>query len=620
MILKNKPKFLISSVDLERIEGLKNHPFYKKCIKDSYARLEEQLANGIEPWDGANESHNRTPDYLNLLDMGLIYLLEGDKKYEEACVRDVMTFIKVGESNSENTMSESKIEQTLINKSLLFIFDWLRDSFSEQDQKRFRKIVLAAVPRHLYALGRWCIQDKLVQNHYLADSVGVVEVLNYFNELGDAKRWSDIATEIAIQYMKDAFYEDGVQNELTPSYHSFCLHLGIILAQNLKTYTKRDLFKEPWYRDLYLKGLQWLASLHTPDGGTVAFNDCHPSLPSSLFRFGASQFKNNHFQWVADEFMIGELRQRDENPKHCLQRFSGEFFYSMLYFDPTVAPIRDIKTPALFKEGGTVCFRNIKPESESLLAQKCGKYTGGHAHADRLVFDYWHDNEQLLIDPGILNQASLSGRGWYKSSTSHNVVAIYDPHEISPWKSKDAFPVAHKNHLLSQGNFLKTDDNEKFSVIVSAAEIYSGVVQTRLLCWVKESGLLLVADKINNNTKESFIWDQLFHGQDKLEINHESFNFKTESISLIGFPVCEAAEIVSLNRPEGGVMGPLEYIAIRKKEISPIFATILIPFDDVVPAKPSGRNGSWDLGEGLNFTKVDDSFRLENQTGVIWEV
>lgn len=610
-------KFILSEHDLERIKDLKDHPFFKKCLAASYARIEEQVAHGITTWQGDQESHNKTHNYLNLLDMGLIYLLTGEKRFEEACVRDVMTFIKVGESNSENAMSESKIEQTKINKSLLFIYDWMRDSFTEKEQARIKKTILFAVPRHMEALGKWCVSNKLVQNHYLADAVGVTEELLYFNELPHANRWSTFTTELAIQYMKDAFYEDGVQNELSPSYHNFCLNLGITLAQTLKTYNRRDLFKEEWFRELYFKGLQWLSSLHTPDGGVVAFNDSHPTIASSIFRFGATLFQNSHFQWVADEFMDGNVREEQDIPEVAGRRNAGEFFYSMLYFDPTLEAKRDVNIPKIFSKGGTACFRKIKNNSESLLAQKCGRYTGGHAHADRLGFEYWQENTQVLIDPGIVNQSSVSGIGWYKSSTSHNVVAIYEPHELKR-KLEEPFSVAHRNHRLGQGRFLKSIDNDNYSLLVSAAEIYEGISQTRILCWIKESGLLLIADKLENDKNESFIYDQLFHGKDTLKCTDDTFIFKSTEISLKGFTLTEGSEIVALNRPDG-VFGPMEYAAVRKNGTSFIFSSIVIPFKSTEPAKPIFKNSEWQLGQDITFSHTKNTFKLNIGSEVLWE-
>ncbi len=610
--------FLMRPNDLERIRALKGTPFYESRLAKAKAYVADLVRLPAKPWDGDSDIASHTQDHRvsGLYAMTMLYLLTGDETYGRGAVHDTLVMAQVSESNSARRISGSSIEETMICTAMLFVHEWLSELLTEADRERIRQTCLRTLPHHAHEMARSTVNQKQVQNHLLLESTGMALAMLYFNDIQDAQLWGDFSADLAVRYFRDAFHEDGVQNEAATTYHTLCLVTAFILIPLLRDFNDRDLMKEEWFRSVMKKSMDWLASLVAPDGSIIALNDSHRLLSGFYLRFGASHFKNAHYQALADRL---DSHQELRRPN---------IFFDFLFYDPSVKAQFDPEAPKVFPQGGTISLRDGFGTEDGLLVHKVGSYKGGHAHLDRLGLAYWWKGKCLLDDLGGYNskedpiffgeelssftadeksaqtgvyhwsggrcfdetKVALRKKAWpifvgyYKQSTSHSVVAIHKPWEISleewPELGEKSFPVPHRGHKKSCGRILNTEDSNEFGWTETQAEIYAGVLQSRNILWSKPSGALLIWDRIESDEVHQF--DQLFQGVGELTLREQGFVFENEDWGLAASLLTQDGEVVAFDRPEGA-KGSARHPGIRKKGRSVNYLTLLEPFQGKAP-------------------------------------
>ncbi len=581
-------RFLMRELDLKRIQALRGTDYYEKRVARARQDLQPLIDTPWQVWDAKNYdfSHKQGARYDGLMDMVLMYHLSGDDSYAKAAARDVLVMAETSEKSGRR-LSVSSIEETLMCVPMMFVNEWLADFLSEEDRERIRQAVYRTMPHHAHEMARSTVNQKQVQNHLFLESVGMMMQCLYYNDIQDTQRWGQLAAKLAVRYMRDAFHADGVQNEAAGGYHGLCVYVGIITALFLRDYGDRDLMREEWFRSVMKRSLDWLAALNTPSGHTVAFNDSFTETSAWMFRFGAYHFGSSHFQIMAD---------RVEQQK----QWRPQMLFDLLFYEPTVPAEIDPQARSVFPNGGTVTLRNGWNAESGMLIQKVGSYIGGHAHRDRLNFEYWHQGEYLMRDLG--GKANVDWdifNGYNKQTSSHNVVGIHDPKEAKGSRTKkqddseDRLIIEHRGHDLAQGRILKVEDQPAYGWITSQAEIYSGVMQRRILLWFKKSGALLVFDRIAS--KEPQVFDQLFHGEGALRIEGSRFLFegnKDQTQRLAGSALePQGAELVGIGRPKRALGAP-KYVGVRRQARRPLFLTLLEPYTSSPPPARVLNKGS----------------------------
>lgn len=565
--------FLLRPLDLERIRALKGTPHYEDRVARTRKTAEKVVAEPLKAWDGDDDSNSWTtrPRFIDLQNVAMLHLLTGDEKFAQACRRDVLTAVQVSEASPSRIMAMDHIQEMYLNETILFIHEWLPGFFSEEERERIRQTCIRCMPHHAWEMARSTVNQKLVQNHIHHDSTGMALVALYFNDFPDAQRWGRFAAETSLRYVRDAFHGDGGQNEVATTYHACCIHIALLMAHVLRDFDERDPLRDPVFAGVMDRAVGWMASLVRPDGGVVALNDSREHVAAWMFRFGASQFRNPHYQAIAE---IVEQRTGSAN-----------LLYDLLYYEPGVPAKLDPAARSVFPQSGTAAFRTGFGEKDDLLAQHAGTYIGGHAHRDRLGFEYWHAGKCLLDDPGGFKEDWPTFVGYYKETSSHNVVAIHEPKEIrfeGRYKEDSAFLAQHRGHLKSQGRILGTFDDAACAATVMQAETYKGVLQTRTLVWHKPSGALLVHDAVRSEKEETF--DQLFHGMGALKRSPARFVFEDKDGALCGSVLAPTQpELVAFETPEHARGAP-EYAAVRVKAKQVDFLTLLEPYSGAAPA------------------------------------
>lgn len=583
--------FFLRPLDLERIRALKGDPRYEARVARARRETEPFLAEPVPEYDARIESNTRLTrkNHTALQDMAMLYLLTGEEKYAQACRRDLLVYTKIARASGGH-LSGSSLEEGAMKRSFLFVNEWLSEFFSDDERRAVRDMIIRTIPHHTHEMARFTLQGKTVQNHLQHDGTGLALATLYYNDFPQCDRWARLATDICEQYAREAFHPDGAQNELATSYHTGCVEEVVILGLLMRDFAGRDLFSENWYREVLQRGIAWLASLVTPKGTVVAFNDSRDTTDPWFFRLGASLFGDPHCQALADHLEAhGHLEAH--HPSLC---------YDLLFYDPAVPSRFDERARTVFPHATTAAPRDGFGKESSLLAQKAGRYTGGHAHHDRLNFEYWHKGAQLLRDLGGQRGDDWEiFRGFYRQSSSHTVVAIHEP-AVANFESKfketeQSFATEHRAHKLAQGRFLHTSDDAASACLVSQAGIYDGVRQTRTLVWLKASGVLVLRDMVESEEEHPF--EQLFQGCGELGVGERSFAFAGQPWSLAASVLAPTEAKTHARKAPKGTIGAPAYAAVAQRGKAVTFLTLLEPFQ---AKRPPVR--ALDAGGKLSFS------------------
>lgn len=596
--------FFLRPLDLERIRALKGDGRYEARVAKAVRECEHYLKTPVPEYDARNDENTRTTilHHSAMQDMAMLYLLTGEEKYAQACRRDLLTYVKVSRKHG-GRLSGASLEESVMKRSFLFVNEWLSEFFSDDERAAIRDMVLKTIPHHTHEMARFTLQGKVIQNHLQHDGTGLALATLYYNDFPQCDRWAKLATDICVQYAQEAFHPDGAQNELATSYHTGCVEEVVIIGLLMRDFAGRDLFGERWYRDVLERGIDWLASLVTPDGGAVPFNDSSAGCESWFLRLGASQFNNPHYQALADH--IAEHGARGS--KH------PSLLYDLLFYDPGVPSRFDPNARTVFPHSTTVAFRDGFGKDGGLLAQKAGRYTGGHAHHDRLNFEYWHKGARLLRDLGGQRGGDWDiFRGFYRQSSSHTVVAIHEPQEIA-FESKhkereDTFRTEHRAHRLAQGRILQTADATDAAHTVTQAEIYDGVRQTRTLVWLKASGVLVLRDVVESADEHPF--EQLFQGCGELGTSEKAFAFAGQPWSLAASVLAPAEAKTFARKAPKATVGAPAYAAVAQRGKAVTFLTLLEPFQAKQPAPRT-----LDAGGKLSFSTGGHAVAVQFDNG-----
>lgn len=596
--------FFLRPLDLERIRALKGDPRYEARVARAAKECEPWLRTPVPEYDARDDENTRCTirHHSAMQDMAMLYLLTGEEKYAQACRRDLLTYVKVSKKHG-GRLSGASLEEGVMKRSFLFVNEWLSEFFSDDERAAIRDMVIRTIPHHAHEMARFTLQGKVVQNHLQHDGTGLALAALYYNDFPQCARWAKLATDVCVQYAQEAFFPDGAQNELATSYHSGCVEEVVILGLLMRDFAGRDLFAEAWFREVLERGISWMGSLVTPGGGVVAFNDSRAATESWFFRLGASLFGNPHCQALADHI--------DERQQH--EGHHPSLVFDLLFYDPGVPSRIDAGARTVFPHSTTVAFRDGFGREGGLLAQKAGRYTGGHAHPDRLNFEYWHQGAQLLRDLGGQRGGDWEiFRGFYRQSSSHTVVAIHEPQEFA-FESKhkereDTFRTEHRAHRLAQGRILQAADDDGAAHTVTQADIYDGVRQTRTLVWLKASGALVLRDAVESDEEHPF--EQLFQGCGELGIAERAFAFAGRPWSLAASVLAPAeAQTIARKAPKETIGAPA-YAAVAQRGKAVAFLTLLEPFQD---KRPPVR--ALDAGGKLSFTAEGRAVQVQFDDG-----
>ena len=467
--------------------------WYKKITFGSIPGVDVKV-----PWELSRFNHS--------ISLCQAYSLTGDEKYSREFVYQVLDWV---ESNpvefGVNWACTMDVSIRLCN--WLYAISFLRNSryLTAGFWDFFEGIV--------YKHGRF-IRENLEKkfmlpstNHYIADLAGLVYAGVFFKNTDSGKNWLDFAINELKSEMDKQVYDDGCVYEASTCYHRLVLELmffSTLLTIKSLGYSGGDYAEEcrkvfgKSYTDGLYKMFDAVLHLLKPDGRMPQIGDndsgrLHVLSPKDLLdmryllSFAAVFFNESRFK-IKEFFLTGD----------CLWAFGRN----------VVEVLQDIKhvetggsSGRIFPDSGWIVLRNDKDYLVVSSGPNGQEGIGGHAHNDKLGFEFFADGRDICIDTGTyLYTPSEEWRNNFRSTSSHNTIKI-DGIEQNRFREGNVFLL--DDHTMARIN--RMVDDKDFYLLEVQHHGYTRpgrpVIHKREFKFFKKSRRLEIGDILSGSGK-----------------------------------------------------------------------------------------------------------------------
>jgi len=403
-----------------------------------------------------------------------------------------------------------------------WIFSWeiiaekSKQNRGKKLEKEFLEKFLGSLVEHGKFIFRNLEYAPIRSNHYLSDIVGLVYLGIMFPEFKESKKWLKKGLKALEEEMKFQVYDDGVDYELSISYHRYVAEL-FLWAGYLCKINEQQLSPQFWGQ---LKKMVEFSNYYTkPNGLAPQIGDADDGRLHIVWEDFYTWDKRNHFAlFKLYNHLFGKTL---ENTEKSSKSFSQSGFYIM----------RD-------KDFYLITGRN-----------KCCYGKGGsHVHNDILSFELSVFGNDFIIDPGTYVYASdFKARNRFRNTRAHNTVLI--DNQEQNFISKDPFYIEQTGELTV--NQWKTNDEDIISskvrnkvlerseqVLILEAEhncyerLRCSVIHNRTFSFSKKERVLYIKDKFKGRGDHELEWN--FHLSSKIKIWVKEDKAEEKEIILIG--------------------------------------------------------------------------------------
>lgn len=249
-------------------------------------------------------------------------------------------------------------------------------------------LILSSLPQHAHYA-----QNFHAQGNWLTMEIaGLATVATSWPEYKDATPWLNYAIETMGASMKEQVYPDGVQTELTSSYH----HVALDNFNQMAEICHKANVKLPEY---YTKNLEkmwnYLALTMRPDGFGLLNNDADLNYNRDQVLKAANAYHRNDWKYIASNGKAG--------------------------IRPNTGP------SSIFPWAGHLVSRSDYGADAQWSFFDIGPWGSGHQHNDKLHLSVSAFGRDLLVDGGrfaYTGEVAGKFRKYATGSQSHNVILV----------------------------------------------------------------------------------------------------------------------------------------------------------------------------------------------------
>jgi hypothetical protein len=357
-------------------------------------------------------------------------------------------------------------------------------------------------------------------NHYVADLAGLLFIALYCPFFPESSQWLAFAMSELEKEMRVQVYEDGCDYEASTSYHRLVLEMFFYahLLAKRSGISFSDAFEERLRRmfvfSLYcIKPNGRIPQIGDNDSGRFlifckrAVLEHSYLLSLSAIYFGDSQFKRPEFSFDDEAFWVFGERGATE-------------------FDAMPVRNETLRSKAfpdagwyILRSGNNYCFVACGPNGQG--------GNGGHAHNDKLSFEFAVGNTDVIVDPGTFAYtAQPLERNRYRAMQSHNVIAV-DGFEQNSW-GKDLFRL-DDSVSISGARLQVTDDTVSFTGCI----VYQGITHERTITLAGAEPMLRIRDVISCDASATLYW----RGHLSYRIDQDTLEITAQRIGSEALPV-----------------------------------------------------------------------------------
>jgi hypothetical protein len=366
-------------------------------------------------------------------------------------------------------------------------------------KENFLKEFLSSLVEHGKFIYRNLEYAPIRSNHYLSDIVGLVYLGIMFPEFKESKRWLKKGLKGLEGEMKFQVYNDGVDYELSISYHRYVAEL-FLWAGGLCKRNNINLSLEFWGK---LKKMVEFSKYYTkPNDSAPQIGDADDTRLHIVWEDFYNWDKENHFALfkLYDYIFSNKLRDSYDESKS----FSDSGFYIM----------KD-------KDFYLITGRN----------RCCYGKGGSHIHNDILSFELSMLGNDFIVDPGTyVYTPDFKARNKFRKTRAHNTVII-DHQEQNP-VFKDPFDIEQTGELtVNQWKI-----NNQNIVLEAEHNCYErlrcSVIHNRKFSFDRKERVLLMEDKFKGRGDHDIEWN--FHLPPKIKIWVKEDKAEEKEIIFIG--------------------------------------------------------------------------------------
>lgn len=316
-------------------------------------------------------------------------------------------------------------------------------------------LILSSLPEHAHYA-----KNFHAQNNWLTMEIsGLATVATAWKEFKDAPEWLEYSKAVMTESMKKQVYPDGVQTELTSSYHYVAL-VNFVLFDRICKNANEPLpeFFNRTMEDMY----SYLAYTMRPDGFGILNNDADRK-DNRLWIFQALEnYDRDDWRYIATN---GEEGTRPEKGPSVIYPWAGHLISRSGYNPDAQWSFFDI-----------------------------GPWGSGHQHNDKLHISISAFGRDLLVDAGRFayrGEVAKKFRGYAKGSQGHNVILI-DGKGQAPGPKLANEPLSEDHYRITDAFDYAWNSFDKFN------DLEGAVKHTRALFYVR-SGFWIVVDNIQTD-------------------------------------------------------------------------------------------------------------------------
>jgi hypothetical protein len=359
-------------------------------------------------------------------------------------------------------------------------------------------LILSSLPDHAHYARNFHAQG----NWLTMEISGLATVASSWPELKESKAWMDYSIQTMVSSMKDQIYPDGVQTELTSSYH-------FVALSNFKLFVDICQKNKVSLPEYYTKTLEdmynYLALTMRPDGFGLLNNDADLMNNRERLLKAASEYDRKDWEYIVS------------NGKSGIKPNTGPSY--------------------IFPYAGQLISRSGFDAGAQWSFLDIGPWGSGHQHNDKLHLSVFAYGRDLLVDGGRFayrGEVANKFRKYATGSASHNVILVDGNGQADGPKVTEA-PLAKNLYAITPEYDYGSGIFDKFSGVEGQFSHARSVIYVRRKFWV-------VADQLKTDRprKIETLWH--WHPENRIIADLESGNVQTINekgnlkILLVGSP------------------------------------------------------------------------------------
>lgn len=348
-----------------------------------------------------------------------------------------------------------------------------------------RLLILSSLPDHAHYARNFHAQG----NWLTMEISGLATVASSWPEFKDSKAWLDYAVQTMVASMKDQVYPDGVQTELTSSYH----HVALINFKLFADICKKNHVALPEYYTRTLEDMyNYLALTIRPDGNGLLNNDADQVYNRETIQKMSAEYNRPDWLFIA------------ENGKAGTQPKDGPSY--------------------LFPYAGQLISRSGFDADAQYSFFDIGPWGTGHQHNDKLHLSIFAYGRDLLVDGGRFayrGEVADKFRKYATGSASHNVILV-DGNGQAAGEKRTETPLAENFYSI----------NNDFDYGSGVFDDFSGIegqfIHTRAMIYVRGK-FWVVADHLKTDRPRNIETMWHWHPQNKVDFDEKSGIVRTNN-------------------------------------------------------------------------------------------